>query len=278
MFEEFTHPRISFLQTCLKGLEELFYPSLCKVCGRMLFTGEKHICAHCLQEIPMVVRASETFPSVIERVCQGNPPQKLFTLFYYDRHSPYKKLIYYLKYRSGRHLANTLGYILGTNIAERCSADCIIPVPLHPKKAQYRGYNQAFEIARGVAQAMHIPILEGILSRGQNTESQTTKHAVTRDFNATETFTAHNLKTLQGKHILLIDDVITTGSTMATCLSLLREAENVRFSLACLAEQISTNEYASKLSLPPINGTFPPATCAPLHPHAQQTAPCHPRK
>lgn len=227
--------RIPFLQTSLRGLEELFFPPRCQVCGRALCRNEVHICTPCLGEMPFLPSASTSLPALLEKYRGEGCPEQLFVLFYYDRYDLYKNLLYHIKYDAKRSLAFTLGTLLGKNIAEFCSADYIIPIPLHPKRERARGYNQALEIARGVARELGIEMLDDVIVRIHHSESQTGKGTFERRNNVAGVFRLLEPERIRGRHILLLDDVVTTGATMASCMETLSAAGDVQFSLACLA-------------------------------------------
>ncbi len=113
--------------------------------------------------------------------------------------------------------------------------DLIVPVPLHPKKKIIRGYNQSEMFAEGLSESMNIPILADGLKRLEHSESQTKKHRKERSENVKEAFAVNRHKQLEGKHILLVDDVLTTGSTLETCASKVLEVPGTRVSLATIA-------------------------------------------
>jgi ComF family protein len=130
-----------------------------------------------------------------------------------------------------------MGELYGQQLAESSSfikPDLIIPVPLHPKKLKLRGYNQSACIAEGLSLALDIPVSINTLCRNLHTETQTRKSRFARYENMQEAFVLKDGDALNQKHILLVDDVVTTGSTLEACALCLQEA-NVRISLACLA-------------------------------------------
>lgn len=227
----------SWLGASLKSLEELFFPPLCQVCGRLLCRNELHICIPCLTQIPLLPDESEGIMPVMLKEYEGpGQPEQLFALFYYDRYDAYKNLLYHIKYRSRRSLAFALGRLLGKKMKGRCHADCIVPIPLHPKRERARGFNQAREIARGVATELGIEVLDQVIARVCNTRSQTGKNINERRENVSGIFTLLRPEAIRDRHVLLLDDVVTSGATMESCLRTLAAAGNVRFSLACLAQ------------------------------------------
>ena len=137
---------------------ELFYPRICTVCGESLMKGEVYLCTACLADFPFSDQAYAIQEDVLLNFDAAYRPEKLFSLFYYNKFSPYKNLIYRIKYRSHRSLGIYLGRLLGEKIKNECEADCIIPVPLHPKREKERGFNQAREIACGMAETIGVDI------------------------------------------------------------------------------------------------------------------------
>lgn len=217
---------------------ELFYPRICTVCGESLMKGEMYLCTTCLADFPFSDQDYATQEEVLFHFDVACRPEKLYSLFYYNKFSPYKNLIYRIKYRSHRALGSYLGHLLGEKIKNECEADCIIPVPLHPKREKERGFNQAREIAYGMAETLGVDIYDDVLFRVRNNASQTGKNASERLKNVEHIFELRNPSKIAGKKVLLVDDVITTGATIGACLQVLAQAGNVRFSLGCLAQTV----------------------------------------
>lgn len=220
------------------SLVDLFYPPVCEVCGESLVRSEQYLCTACLADFPFADEDYDTGKSVLEQFEEECRPEKLYSLFYYNKYGHYKQLIYLVKYQSYRRLGVYLGRMLGERIAATCRADCIVPVPLHKKRERERGFNQSLEIAKGVRDVLNIEIFDDVVFRVQNNVSQTGKNASERLKNVENIFELRNSRKINGRHILLLDDVITTGATISSCLRVLAEAGDVRFSLGCLARTI----------------------------------------
>lgn len=216
-------------------LAELLYPRVCLVCGESLLRGEQYLCTACLADLPFVYPQQHIGEHILSQWEDAYRPQQLYSLFYYNKYSPYKQLIYAIKYRSFRDLGNYLGTMLGERMGGVCKADCIVPVPLHPKRERKRGFNQALEIAKGINEVLKIDICGDVLCRVRNNASQTGKNAGERLKNVEHIFELRHPEKLAGRHILLVDDVITTGATIGECLRVLCDIEQASFSLACLA-------------------------------------------
>jgi ComF family protein len=142
-----------------------------------------------------------------------------------------------LKYRGNKEMGIYLGRLMGHALAETNrfrAVDALVPLPLHPSKEKKRGYNQATVLCQGIAEVLEKPILKGVVIRTSHTESQTAKNRVQRWENMEGRFQLVKPQAIEGKHILLVDDVITTGATLEACGAELLEAENVQLSLATL--------------------------------------------
>ena len=179
---------------------------------------------------------------------KNNPVNQLFwgktkiefaaAFLIFSKGSHYRKLIHSLKYKNDQESGVELGRLFGLKIAKQSEypqLDMIIPVPLHPKKKKKRGYNQSDCIAEGLSQSLQIPYYSDLLIRTVNTQTQTKKHKDERWENVKGVFDVQNPEQLQGKHVLLVDDVITTGATIEHCALSLIEKANCKVSIGCLA-------------------------------------------
>lgn len=216
------------------ALADLFFPRLCVVCGGGLVRGEVYICSSCLADFPFTDSSYQTETAVWETFEGACRPEKIYSLFYYNKYSNYRKLVYALKYRSGKKLGIYLGEMLGEKIGNQADIQGIIPIPLHPKRERKRGYNQSLQIALGISAVLGVPVYDRVIIRIRNTVSQTGMNPAERQKNVINIFALKDKTLIQGKHLLIVDDVITTGATMHSCVTTLAEAGNVRFSLGCL--------------------------------------------
>lgn len=215
-------------------LADLLFPRLCAVCGCGLTGGERFICTACLADFPLSDNVFTLLRDDLAIWGEEIHPESLWSLFYYDKHSHYKKLIYSVKYHSKKELGFYLGRMLGEKMAGKCTADCIIPIPLHKKRERQRGFNQSYIIAQGMAEVMRIEVVNDVLFRVRNNVSQTGKNAEERQENVQNIFQLHNPGKIEGCHVLLVDDVITTGATVRECLKLLAEVPGIKYSIASL--------------------------------------------
>ena len=220
------------------ALVELFYPRVCEVCGKSLVRGEEFLCSFCLSDFPFADQDFAVGKELLEQLERFGAPEQLYALFYYDKYSAYKNLIHLIKYHSYQKLGFYLGRMLGERLKPFCEADVIVPVPLHKKREQVRGFNQALEIARGMNEVLQIELLDDVVVRVKNNVSQTGKNTVERFYNVENVFELVAPERVKRKHVLLVDDVITTGATVGSCMKEMAQVEAVRFSLACLAKTL----------------------------------------
>lgn len=228
----------SYKMSIIRRLLDLMYPNLCSVCGEALVKNEKYLCLSCLS----------AFPKTDFHLHPDNELEKRFwgkveiaggtAFFFYEKGTELQQALYHLKYRGGKELGKVLGRYAGAVLRDCpafASADYIVPVPLHPKKLAKRGYNQSEWVAKGLAEVLEKPMDTAHLVRIKENESQTRKSAFERYSNTEGIFLLNDSRTFAGKHILLVDDVLTTGSTMEACVHALHTAPDVTVSVFALA-------------------------------------------
>jgi len=157
---------------------------------------------------------------------------------YFTRKSAVQRTLHELKYRNNPEVGRRLGVEFGRKLREveqYRTVDVIIPVPLHPDKQRSRGYNQSTVFAQGIAESLNVPVLESALRRREFTSTQTRKKRMERHTNVSQVFEVAHTAKLEGKHILLVDDVLTTGATLEGCGSALLSVPSVRLSCATVA-------------------------------------------
>jgi len=215
----------------------LIYPNICVICDEKLVTGEQMFCTNCLSDIPKT-----NFDDI-----RNNPVAELFwgraklegaiSLFYFNSGSKYRKLLHKLKYSGQKDIGIKLGRMLGDCISKTplSLVDVILPVPLHPKRLRTRGYNQSEYIADGIAQVIDKPVLNEIMERKIFNVSQTGKGRLDRWTNVEGIFNVKNPYVLIKKHVLLVDDIVTTGSTLEACAISLLNAADCTVSVSTLA-------------------------------------------
>ncbi len=159
-------------------------------------------------------------------------------LYYFNRKSPIQKALHRLKYQNQAEIGVRLGNVFGRLLKQSPfyqELEGIVPVPLHPKKEQLRGYNQSAMLAKGLADALQIPVMTSVLIRTAFSDSQTRKKRMARFDNVQEVFALKHTDRIRGKHLLLVDDVLTTGATLEACGKVLLEVPSVQLSMATIA-------------------------------------------
>lgn len=216
----------------------LFFPRVCAACGNTLMRDEDVVCLTCRHTLPKT--GYETFPE--------NPSAQLFygraklnavtSCFFFSKSGKVQHLIHELKYKGNHEAGVFLGQEIGKSIKEAPlfeKIDYLVPVPLHPKRQRKRGYNQSEMIANGIKETTGIPVANNCLVRVVNTATQTHKTKEERYENVKDIFAVNNAPQLQGKHVLLIDDVLTTGATIASCAAKLSCVPDITISVATAA-------------------------------------------
>lgn len=232
---------ITIVKEYLSDFISLFYPSVCASCGSDLMKGEEVICLNCLYHLPQTHFDAE----------RNNPMEKHFwgrvnliratALYLFQKGNKVQHLVHQLKYNGRTEIGVKLGKILGRKLLdsnEFSAIDVIIPVPLHPAREQTRGYNQSDFFAKGISEEMQIPWSRKILYRSAFRQSQTRKSRFERWKNVENIFQLSDKAEINNKHILLVDDVMTTGSTIESCAKALQQAENVSVSVATIASAV----------------------------------------
>ncbi|MDR0367561.1 MAG: ComF family protein [Bacteroidales bacterium] len=217
---------------------KLFYPEYCNVCDRVLVKGEELLCTHCISDLPKTNFHLEK-NNPVEMIFAGRIPIFRATAFCaFRKGNTMQTIIHQLKYKGNKEIGIYLGKMLGSSLMEAPdfrSIDTIIPVPLHKHKEKKRGYNQSEYIAKGIFQSMSKPIDTTSLIRITHTSTQTRKTRYNRWENVSSIFQLSESENLIGKHILLVDDVITTGATIEAAAQLLLSLPDTKVSVAGLA-------------------------------------------
>nr|WP_319400434.1 ComF family protein [uncultured Carboxylicivirga sp.] len=227
----------NLIKTTSAGLFDLLYPRNCMSCGTHLFEDEEEICKFCIKRLPRTRFERRPADNVISALLWGRcKVEYSYSLYYYRKGERIQKLLHALKYKGNTKIGHLLGVELGKAIADsKIQFDVIVPVPLHPTKQKKRGYNQSEVIANGIHEVLKIPIETSVLKRAIHTSTQTKKGRFERWQNVESIFTLNNIELFTGLNILVIDDVITTGSTMEACVNTLAEIKSIKVSLATIA-------------------------------------------
>ncbi|HUL44979.1 MAG TPA: ComF family protein [Bacteroidota bacterium] len=231
------------LWSLLTPLRDFIYPPVCFVCDNSLARNEDRICTACWGSFTIIDPLHPTWIEVKEKVQAEGTIDELLSCFLFEKEGALQDVLHLLKYRGMRSLGARLGLEVGARIALHSglrTADALIPVPLHRRKQRERGYNQAELICRSVGKVTGIPIRSSFIIRTKYTQSQTTLTLEERNQNVGDAFSvrASARSEISGKRFILVDDVITTGSTILACAGVLRAigAEKVYAASVALAQ------------------------------------------
>lgn len=222
----------------VSDIMEFFFPNLCISCDERLISQEKYLCNNCWFDLP-VTNFHKNKENKVAQLFWGRTEIINATAFFsYKKGSNYQQLIHFTKYKGLKELGFECGRKFGFTLSESesfCSVDVIVPVPLHPKKHKQRGYNQSDWIAKGIADSLNKPLSTDNLFRKIHTSTQTRKNRFERWQNVDGIFGINSPQEFINKHVLLIDDVVTTGSTLEACAYQLLKLPNTSVSIATLA-------------------------------------------
>ena len=226
------------IRSVFDDLVALLYPNLCLACSENPPIRKEVICLSCQLQLPKTNFHLEKENPFMERFWGRMPLESGAALYYFVKGGRIQELLHQLKYEGKQEIGLKLGELYGRQLLESPffkTVDVIVPVPLHPRKERLRGYNQAALFAQGIAETMQKPWLKNGLVRNVFTETQTQKSRAERLENVSEVFAVSDAKKLQGKHILLVDDVMTTGATLEACGAKLLAMPGTKLSLATIA-------------------------------------------
>ena len=216
----------------------LLFPELCQACSANLVSGEKLICTDCRYNLPFTNFHLKPDNLVAQQFWGKIHIEAGYAMCYFTKGGKMQHLMHQFKYRGVKKIGNVLGNIAGSQLAQSPvfkTVDAIIPVPLHKSRLRKRGYNQAACFAEGISGKLNIPVIENNLVRERATETQTHRSRFSRFENMQEVFTIKNPEALKNQHILLVDDVVTTGSTLEACGTELLKIEGLKLSIATIA-------------------------------------------
>ncbi|MFZ4544569.1 MAG: ComF family protein [Saprospiraceae bacterium] len=228
-----------FIQSGSDAILSFLYPRLCLSCGDNLSAKNEDLCISCQYKIPKTDYHLRFDNPLTERIVGRFHFQTGAACYLFTKGGHAQALIHALKYEGKKEIATAIGENYGKKLNNSNyykNIDLIIPVPMHVTKVRVRGYNQAEVFAKGLSISMNIPIFANALLKVRKTSSQTAKNRFSRLENVTEVFQiGKNAALLKHKHILLVDDVLTTGATLEACAIELQRIEGVQISVATIA-------------------------------------------
>ena len=215
----------------------LLFPETCLTCGISLYFNEKSICTFCIQQLPKT-NYHNLYDNQVKKVFDGRVNvEKAYSYLFFKKGSKTQEILHQLKYRNKEKLGVELGMMYGKELMSdgESNIDLIVPVPLHPTKLTKRGYNQSAAFAKGIADVLNIEMDDKNVIRSKNTETQTKKTRLDRWLNVSDVFQVKYPTKLEGRHILIVDDVITTGATIEAMAGVLNSVGCRKISIASIA-------------------------------------------
>lgn len=230
---------MSIVGSIVRALRTLIIGDSCIICGGYADASTHHICTKCRINIPLTNYYKEADNPIRERFSVFAPVQRASALYFFDVDPLWREVIHRCKYHGQWRLAYVMGRWYGEVLRESGEyddVDVIVPIPLHPKKILKRGYNQSFYVAKGIAKELGVRVDTRSVRRVVNNPSQTTKSGTMRWQNVERIFRVSHPEHLHGKHILIVDDVLTTGATISSCVTAISAlVPDCRISIASLS-------------------------------------------
>lgn len=218
-------------------LLDLISPRLCVVCGNRLAMTEETLCSKCYLHLPRTDFANDLYENVMAKLFWGQIKlEKATALFYYEPHAETAQILYELKYKNHPEIGVVMGRMMAKELMKSGlfeDIDALVPVPLAKKRERERGYNQSLELAKGVSEVTGLPIANLVIRRTKFVGSQTKRGRWERNENVEHVFELVD-DNISDQHLLLIDDVVTTGATVIACAKEMQKASNVKISVLAL--------------------------------------------
>ena len=216
---------------------DLISPRLCVVCGNRLAVTEETLCSKCYLHLPRTDFANDLYENIMAKLFWGQIKlEKATALFYYEPHAETAQILYELKYKNHPEIGVVMGRMMAKELMKSGlfeDIDALVPVPLAKKRERERGYNQSLELAKGVSEVTGLPIANLVIRRTKFVGSQTKRGRWERNENVEHVFELVD-DNISDQHLLLIDDVVTTGATVIACAKEMQKASNVKISVLAL--------------------------------------------
>jgi len=226
------------IKKLLEDLIHTIFPDLCLACSKLPKAAEASFCVECLHKMPytdhFIIKDNAVTNHLRGRINLVHGA----AILYFREGSFVRNMLHQLKYKGRREIGEVMGEIGARKMLESPFyniPDIIIPVPVHPKKVRKRGYNQSTIFGLAVSQGTGIPFNDKIIIKTMESDSQTGKSRTDRVMNVSQVFEIAQKETLQNKHVLIVDDVITTGATLEACCLKALEAGASKISILCIA-------------------------------------------
>lgn len=230
---------MSMLGSIYRAIRSMLFDEVCMSCGCSIDESSRGLCMQCRYDMPTTDSCKEEDNLVYDRLSSFVPIHRASALYFYSSSSPWRDLIHRFKYGGRWYVARNMGRIYGAELKSSGlydDIDVVVPIPLHPLKRLHRGYNQAEYLAEGIAQELGVKVERRALCRRRNNPSQARRRFVERWENLESLFGVRYAEALRGRHVLLVDDVLTTGATLCSCIeTIISEVPDCRISVAVLA-------------------------------------------
>ncbi len=230
---------LATLQNLSGNLFSLFYPNLCLACGKALFQNEHLLCLRCADDLPTTGHFTDPANQLIKRFTGRVPVQGAAALLQFSKHGPVQQLLHELKYRGKTEVGSYFGKLAAWQLQQAGAVippvQVVVPVPLHWKKQRVRGYNQCDSFAQAIAEGWRVDWTTEALERVHENVSQTKQSRFDRYGNVANIFGLKQPELLRNKHVLLVDDVFTTGATSEACLNTILQVPGTTVSFVSIA-------------------------------------------
>jgi ComF family protein len=226
------------MKAFFQNLLQTLFPSTCACCGDVLLTGEKQICINCLANLTATFYSAHDDNHTERQLAGRIPYQHATSLYVFRKGNTVQQLVHAMKFHSNSDLCIFMGRQMGLELLHSGrfdDIDLLVPVPLHWRRRLQRGYNQSELLCRGISEVMGRPVNKRALVRHRNTHQQSMQASGDREENVRDAFSVRHPDDLQGKHLLLVDDVLTTGATLGSCCDALKSVNNLKISIATLS-------------------------------------------
>lgn len=228
----------ALLTRIVRAFSHFIFPQLCLSCSQVLIADERSVCMSCMLGLPRIPLLTGGENESTVRLSGRFPFLYAASYLYFVKGSPLQRILHAAKYERQEQILHILGREMGLYLSSlnwESSLDLIIPVPLHHSKMKQRTYNQSAVLAEELSLILGVPVDKTILQRRKNTDTQTRKTRIERLENLQDAFSLSRPQDIRGKHILLVDDILTTGATLESCATAILTVTSARISIATLA-------------------------------------------